>query len=294
MATIVDYASLTQAIADFSHRADLTAGGTPFSDYFIQRAQNELAADIMKENFGNGIRYMEVAMQPNSCEGGTLPVPSDWYAPKSFQVADQGGNVFPLIFKAATWIYAEYPQRQAVGLPSYIARDVQASAAFTASIAPGAIAVMTVSAVASGTLVTGMIVVGTGVIYGQTITGQLTGTTGGVGTYTVSDSQTVVSEAMTGGGSVFIFGPYPDSAYTVTGVYYSKGTALSSSATTNWMVINCPDTLFSYCMIEAGKFLKDDTMMGNWQQIATDSVQSLVIQDKAERWASSTMQIETA
>lgn len=291
MATIVDYASLTQAISDFTHRADLASN--LFTDYFIQTAQIKVAADIMKENFGNGIRYMEVAMQPNSVEGGTLPVPADWYAPKSFQCADQGGNIFPLIFKAATWIYDTYPLRQAVGLPAYIARDVQASAAFTASIAPGAIPVMTVSAVASGLLVTGMIVVGTGVIYGQTITGQLTGTTGGTGTYTVSDSQTVVSEAMTGGGSVFIFGPYPDSAYVITGVYYSKGTALSSGSTTNWMVLNCPETLFAYCMIEAAKFLKDDDLLQNWTGIATDFLQSLVVQDKAERWASSTMQIET-
>lgn len=290
MATIIDYASLTQAISDFTHRADLAAG--LFTDYFIQTAQNKLAADILTNNFGNGIRFMEVAMQPNAIDGGTLPVPADWVAPKAFQVSDGSNDVFPLSFKAATWIYDNYPIRQPLGLPAYIARDVQAAAAFTAYIAG---TTLTVTAVSLGTLVTGMIVVGTGVIYGQTILAQLTGTTGGVGTYLVSDSQTVSSnpgEAMTGGGSVFIFGPYPDSAYLVSGTYYSKGLALSSVNTTNWMVLNCPEVLHAYTLIEAGKFLKDMTMLQGWTAIAKDFLESLIEQDKAERWAASTMAIE--
>jgi hypothetical protein len=41
---------------------------------------------------------------------------------------------------------------------------------------------------------------GTGVTAGTTITAQLTGTTGGAGTYTVSASQTVASTSMTTSG----------------------------------------------------------------------------------------------
>lgn len=70
-----------------------------------------------------------------------------------------------------------------------------AGASFTASIATAG-SVMTVTAVASGTLAIGQPVSGAGVTAGTVISGFLTGT-GGVGTYTVSIAQTVASEAMT-------------------------------------------------------------------------------------------------
>lgn len=66
-------------------------------------------------------------------------------------------------------------------------------ASFTAAIAG---TTMTVSAVASGTLRVGQPVTGAGITAGTVITALGTGT-GGTGTYTVSASQTVASEAMT-------------------------------------------------------------------------------------------------
>lgn len=71
-----------------------------------------------------------------------------------------------------------------------------ATASVTASIAT---TTMTVTAVGSGTLYPGMTLMGTGVRYGTQIISQLTGTTGGVGTYQVSFSQTVTSTTITGG-----------------------------------------------------------------------------------------------
>ncbi len=69
---------------------------------------------------------------------------------------------------------------------------------FTGSISG---TVLTVSNVASGNLAVGMTLYGAGVTSGTTITGELTGT-GGKGTYTVSVSQTVKSEAVSGAGPV--------------------------------------------------------------------------------------------
>lgn len=57
---------------------------------------------------------------------------------------------------------------------------------------------LTISAVASGTLAVGSVISGTGVTAGTTITAILTGS-GGVGTYTVSASQTVSSTTITAG-----------------------------------------------------------------------------------------------
>ena len=63
----------------------------------------------------------------------------------------------------------------------------------------GAIAgtTLTVSAVSGGTVSAGTTLTGTGVTAGTTIVSQLTGVTGGTGTYQVSASQTVASTAMT-------------------------------------------------------------------------------------------------
>ena len=53
--------------------------------------------------------------------------------------------------------------------------------------------VLTITAITSGTLTTGAIISGSGVSAGTTIVNQLTGSSGGIGTYTVSISQTVAS-----------------------------------------------------------------------------------------------------
>ena len=77
------------------------------------------------------------------------------------------------------------------------ANGVTINANTTAFTASRALAVLTVTAVASGVIYQGMTISGTGVPVGTTITAFGTGT-GGTGTYTVSTSGTIVSEAMTG------------------------------------------------------------------------------------------------
>ncbi len=76
------------------------------------------------------------------------------------------------------------------------------TAAFTGAIAG---TVLTVSAVASGTLYVGQVIAGVGVTVGTTITGFTTGT-GGVGTYVVSATQTVSSVSMTGAATAYVEG----------------------------------------------------------------------------------------
>ena len=67
------------------------------------------------------------------------------------------------------------------------------SATFTADIAG---TILTVTAVASGTILPGS-VISSGAAVGTEITGQVSGTTGGIGVYTVSIIQTVASTSMT-------------------------------------------------------------------------------------------------
>lgn len=58
---------------------------------------------------------------------------------------------------------------------------------------------MTITAVTEGTYAAGQIITGAGVASGTSIVAQLTGTTGGTGTYTVSVSQTVASTTLSSG-----------------------------------------------------------------------------------------------
>lgn len=218
MPTITDYASVSQAIADYTHRSDLysPAGGTFYTDYFLQAAQEMINKDIFDKNLGNGISFMEAPYGPYTITGGTTPLPTGYIAPKLFKIADSGGSVNTLIPKAAAWIYDRYPIRQAMGLPAYIARD---------------------------------------------------------------------------GGS-FIYGPYPDSAYTVSGTFYQAASLLNGTQTTNWMTTNTPNLLFAAAMKKAMLFLRDTEGYQLWESVYQSEIQQLIDQDKGERWGSATLQIE--
>lgn len=63
----------------------------------------------------------------------------------------------------------------------------------------------------------------------------------------------------------FIFGPYPDSAYTIKGTYYKRLTALSDSNTTNWFITNAPGILLFAALSESEPFLKNDERVQLWQ-----------------------------
>lgn len=75
----------------------------------------------------------------------------------------------------------------ALGITGPVAANVTGSITTT---------VLTVTAVASGTLAVGNVLSGTGMTAGTSIVNQLTGTTGGIGTYTVSASQAFTSGAI--------------------------------------------------------------------------------------------------
>lgn len=70
-------------------------------------------------------------------------------------------------------------------------------ASFTGALAG---TTLTVSALASGAIIPGQTLSGTGIAAGTIVSGVLNAATNGVGTYSVNNSQTVASEAMTTGG----------------------------------------------------------------------------------------------
>lgn len=60
----------------------------------------------------------------------------------------------------------------------------------------------------------------------------------------------------------FIFGPYPDSGYTIKGIYFKRLTAVSSSA--NALFTNNPDVYLFAALAELEPFLKNDKRIGLW------------------------------
>lgn len=82
-------------------------------------------------------------------------------------------------------------------------------------------------------------------------------------------------------GSNFIFGPYPDSAYTVKGIYYARLTALSDSNTTNWFTDNAPDLLLWAALAETEAFLKNDPRILTWE--AKYQAAKKMVQDEDDR-----------
>lgn len=214
MASISDYTTLCQAIQDFSHRPTIS----PFVDYFIESAQEQITNDVLARNFGAGIKLMEVAFPATAiASDGTLAAPTDFLAPKYFTLLDGTGREYQLTVKDPEWVYARYADRQQVGLPAYIALD----------------------------------------------------------------------------GSTFIFGPAPDNTYTVEGKYYQKATGLSTANTNNWLTDNAPSLLFSACMVEVGKFLKDTQGVSGWKAIYEGQLESLIARDMGARYGAGPLVMNT-
>ena len=105
------------------------------------------------------------------------------------------GSFYDTTNQAGGSVTTEYPMRLAATDISSGVSVASRSAAFTGSIA---LTVLTVASGLTGLIFPGMLIAGTTVAANTYVVVQLTGTSGGVGTYTVSVSQTVTSRALTG------------------------------------------------------------------------------------------------
>ena len=66
-------------------------------------------------------------------------------------------------------------------------------------------------------------------------------------------------------GANFEFGPYPDAAYTVKGMYFAKPAVLSDSNTTNVWTTYAQDALFYAALCESAPFLGQDNRLALWE-----------------------------
>lgn len=125
MPLITNYATLTQAIQDFTHRPDLAA----FVDYFIQGATGLIQNDILAQNLGRPLQWMGAAFAPVAISAsGTVPVPADWIAPKFLTVISMAGRQQALRFVEPGFLYESFPDRLPMGIPTHVAIDGESGA----------------------------------------------------------------------------------------------------------------------------------------------------------------------
>lgn len=140
---------------------------------------------------------------------GTLPagmimyfanstVPQGWFQCDGAAISRTS---YPELFTAIGTVYGTGDGSTTFNLPDLRGQFVRgwASASSTAASVTGSIATttLTVSAVGSGLIQIGDILSGSGVTANTKVLNQLTGATGGIGTYTVDISQTVASTTIT-------------------------------------------------------------------------------------------------
>jgi hypothetical protein len=92
-------------------------------------------------------------------------------------------------------------------------------------------------------------------------------------------------------GQNFVFGPFPDDGYAITGTYYMQSAPLTSFNPTTWMTTICPELLFASCMVELQPFLKDQAGSDMWGTMYTSKLEGLLSLDKADRLSAGTMAV---
>ena len=91
-------------------------------------------------------------------------------------------------------------------------------------------------------------------------------------------------------GSSFIFGPEPDSEYTVTLRYYAKPTVLRSDGDgVNWLITHAPDLCLYGALLEGEPFLKNDGRIAVWRDFYTDALAAYRDQHKEEEFMGASM-----
>ncbi len=85
-------------------------------------------------------------------------------------------------------------------------------------------------------------------------------------------------------GDNFIFGPYPDSDYTLAGTYYAKPTALSTSNETNWLTSNAPDLLLYGALVHSAPYIGHDERAPLWEAGYQDALARVMNTEREENY----------
>lgn len=95
-------------------------------------------------------------------------------------------------------------------------------------------------------------------------------------------------------GENFIFGPYPNSTYTVKGIYYKRLPALSATNTTNWFTANEPGILLYAALYALADFIMDPDAMNRWGGNYEKERASIQERETAEEFSGSPLFVSAA
>lgn len=95
-------------------------------------------------------------------------------------------------------------------------------------------------------------------------------------------------------GSNFVFGPYPDSDYAVSGIYWKAFDALSASNETNWLTENAPDVLLYGGLTMAEAFGWNDERLLMLKTQYEQGIKDLQNEDKRERFGNGALRMHVA
>lgn len=93
-------------------------------------------------------------------------------------------------------------------------------------------------------------------------------------------------------GSNFIFGPYPDSAYTIKGIYYAKPTSIQTTA--NALFTANPDLYLFAALCEAAPYIQDDPRVQLWEGKYGSIKQQIAWEDSEEYGSGAGMAVRVA
>jgi hypothetical protein len=92
-------------------------------------------------------------------------------------------------------------------------------------------------------------------------------------------------------GSSFIFGPYPDTTYTIKGIYYKRFDALSDQNPAGWLVVNAPDLILSAALAELFMYAEDDANTQKYLSRYQTSVDEIQSEDRREEFSGSPLTV---
>lgn len=85
-------------------------------------------------------------------------------------------------------------------------------------------------------------------------------------------------------GDTLIFGPYPDSGYTVNVSYYKRPAALGTGNETNWLTTNAGDLLLNEALLNSIGYLGEDERSQYWRAARDKALDKVKQLQKQERY----------
>jgi hypothetical protein len=88
-------------------------------------------------------------------------------------------------------------------------------------------------------------------------------------------------------GSNFVFGPFPDAEYAISGIYWMQSGQLTKVNNVTWMVETIPTILLAACNGAVARFLADTQRMQLWDAEYVSEMQDFLDADRAEEQSGS-------